>query len=195
MNFDFSFFFNSIILGVGLAMDAFSVALVNGLHEPKMKKHKEITIARMFALFQAVMPIIGWFCVHTIADKFEVVKPFIPWVSLCLLVYIGIGMMREGMSKESEVKESAYALTLGTLICQGVATSIDALSVGFTIAHYNQTAAIVCAVIISVVTFFISLAGVIIGKHFGTKFLGKSSILGGALLIFIGVEIFLKGII
>ena len=176
-------------------MDAFSVSLVNGLHEPEMKKYKEIEISLTFAIFQAVMPILGWFCVHSVADKFEKLKPFIPWASLILLVYIGTGMLKEGLRKEDNIKSTGYTLTFGTLICQGIATSIDALSVGFTIASYNFFAAAICALIIAAVTFFICMAGIIIGKHCGTWFLGKSSILGGALLIFIGIEIFIKGLL
>ena len=194
MEWNFIFFFNSILLGIGLAMDAFSVSLANGLNEPCMKKKKVFLIAFIFAAFQAIMPIIGWLCVHTIADKFEAFRPFIPWIALLLLLYIGGSMLREGLCKCEESSCSCTKLGFGALILQGIATSIDALSVGFTIAEYNTFAALSAAFIIAAVTFVICLAGVIIGRHCGTIYSSKSSILGGVILIFIGIQIFLKGI-
>ena len=89
MDFGFVFIFNSILLGVGLAMDAFSVSLANGLSEPNMKKRKMCGIAGVFALFQALMPMIGWVCVHTVVQYFEAFEAFIPWIALGLLLFIG----------------------------------------------------------------------------------------------------------
>lgn len=195
MDWSFSFVFNSILLGIGLAMDAFSVSLANGLHEPDMKKKKLISISFVFAAFQAIMPLIGWFCVHTIADKFEFFKPFIPWIALVLLLYIGGGMIKEGLKKDKEEEESAGTLGFAALIIQGIATSIDALSVGFTIADYNAVTALAAALIIAAVTFVICSAGVEIGKRCGTRLSDKSSVLGGAILVFIGLEIFITGIL
>lgn len=195
MNWSFAFIFNSVLLGVGLAMDAFSVSLANGLHEPCMKRRKMLCIAFVFAAFQAMMPLIGWFCVHSIADKFEAFRPFIPWIALVLLLYIGISMIKEGLSKEEREGDCATSLGICALFVQGIATSIDALSVGFTIASYNAVMAFAAAMIIAAVTFVICFAGVKIGKCCGTRFSGKSSILGGSILIFIGLEIFLTGIL
>lgn len=195
MPFDFSFFFNSILIGVGLAMDAFSVSLANGLHETRMKKRKIFLIAGVFAAFQALMPMIGWLCVHTLAEKFEIFQKFIPWIALILLLYIGIGMIRDGKKEECEISGDCGSLKFGTLIVQGIATSIDALSVGFTISEYGTLMAFAEAMIIAAVTFVICYAGVVIGKHFGTKISGKSSVLGGCILIFIGLKIFTEGVI
>lgn len=195
MNWSFAFIFNSVLLGVGLAMDAFSVSLANGLHEPCMKKKKMLGIAFVFAAFQAIMPLTGWFCVHTIADKFESFRPFIPWIALVLLLYIGTGMIKEGFDKGDKEECCSDSLGLGSLIIQGIATSIDALSVGFTIADYNAVMAFASAMIIAAVTFVICFSGVKIGKSCGTRISGKSSILGGAILIFIGFEIFITGIL
>ncbi len=194
MFFTFSFFFNSILIGVGLAMDAFSVSLANGLHEPKMAKRKIILIAGVFAIFQAIMPMVGWLCIHTLAEKFDVFQKLIPWIALALLLYIGIGMINEG-KEECEDDGKCEKLALGTLIVQGVATSIDALSVGFTISDYNCLMATVESLIIAAVTFVICAAGVVLGKKFGTRFSGKSSLLGGVILIFIGLKIFIEGVI
>lgn len=192
MEWNFLFFFNSALLGVGLAMDAFSVSLANGLNEPHMKKGKMCGIAGVFSGFQAAMPLIGWICVHTVLQYFELFRKFIPWIAFFLLLYIG-GNLREGIKNPGGTEEKEN-LGFSTLIVQGIATSIDALSVGFTIAEYNLPMALVCALIIAVVTFFICMGGLFIGKKFGTKLSGKASILGGIILIAIGLEIFVTGV-
>ena len=194
MDWSFVFFFNSILLGVGLAMDAFSVSLANGLNETCMKRKKMCGVAGVFALFQAAMPMIGWICVHTIVEKFQTFETFIPFIALILLVYIGGKMLIEGIKKNEEEEEECKAVGISALLVQGVATSIDALSVGFTIAEYGLLMALVCAAIIAVVTFFICLAGLAIGKKFGTKLANKASVFGGVILILIGLEIFITGI-
>lgn len=187
------FLLNSIMLGVGLAMDAFSVSLANGLNEPKMKAHKMAGIAGVFAVFQAVMPLIGWVLVHTIARIFKSFEKCIPWIALILLCYIGIGMIREGRDAGEEEKNGAK-LTFGALLVQGVATSIDALSVGFTIAEYDFFMALCTALIIGGVTFVICATGLFLGKRFGMRLSGKANILGGIILIAIGLEIFVTGV-
>ena len=192
MNLGVSFFINSIGFGAGLAMDAFSVSLANGLGEPRMRTQKMLGIAGIFAFFQALMPLIGWVCVHTVVEHFSSFKKFIPWIALVLLLYIGGKMLIDGIKASDENSESA-ALTLGALLIQGVATSIDALSVGFTISDYNLPKALLSAFIIGAVTFLICLGGIAIGKKFGTHLAGKASILGGVILIIIGIQIFLKG--
>lgn len=195
MQWNFLFFFNSALLGVGLAMDAFSVSMANGLNEPKMKGGRMNLIAGMYAFFQFAMPMIGWVCVHTIVEKFKSFEKFIPWIALALLAYIGGEMLIEGIrNKDEEEKEESYKLGFGKLVVQGVATSIDALSVGFTIEQYNLTMALVASLIIAVVTHMICLAGLAIGKKFGTKLSNKASILGGVILIGIGLEIFISGV-
>ena len=195
--FDFLFFFNSLLIGIGLAMDAFSVSLANGLNEPDMPKEKILGISGIFGIFQGLMPLIGWFCVHSIASAFSVFEKFIPWITLALLGFIGGKMLVEGIRdyrcRNSGSEECPLPKKLGitALLVQGVATSIDALSVGFTIADYNALQALVCALLIALVTFAICIAGVILGKRFGTALSGVSSIFGGGILIFIGLEIFI----
>ena len=193
MSVNIVFIINSILLGVGLAMDAFSVSLANGLNEPKMGKGRMSTIAGVFAIFQAVMPMIGWICVHTVMQYFTAFEKFIPWIALLLLCYIGGKMLIDGIKGEDESGE-AGKLGIAALLIQGVATSIDALSVGFTIAEYNLGMALLCAAIIAVVTFIICVFGLMLGKKFGTKFANKASILGGVILIGIGIEIFVTGV-
>lgn len=189
------FFTNSVLLGVGLAMDAFSVSLANGLNDSKMKPGRMSMIAGVFAFFQALMPMMGWICVHTVLQCFQAFEKLIPWIALILLCFIGGKMLLEGIKKdEAEDEGEKTALGLGALLIQGVATSIDALSVGFTIAEYGCVMAIVCALIIAVVTFVICMGGLQIGKKFGTKLSNKASVLGGVILILIGLEIFVTGI-
>lgn len=195
MNYNVTFFINSILLGVGLAMDAFSVSLANGLNEPKMKAVRMSLIAGVFAIFQAAMPMIGWTCVHTVVQYFSAFEKFIPWIAFILLLYIGGKMLIEGIKDGDEESGKVKNLAFGALMIQGVATSIDALSVGFTIADYNFVMALVCALIIAAVTFGICIAGLIIGKKVGTKLAGKANILGGVILIGIGIEIFVKGLV
>ena len=192
MEWSFVFFLNSVLLGVGLAMDAFSVSLANGLHDPRMSRRRGTIIAGTFAGFQAAMPMLGWVCVHTIVELFSSFETFIPWIALALLGYIGGKMLVEGI--KGEEAEEAAELSAGALFVQGVATSIDALSVGFTISEYGWGMALVCSLIIAVVTFFVCTAGLSLGKKFGTKLSGKASILGGVILIGIGLEIFVTGV-
>ena len=192
MEWSFVFFLNSGLLGVGLAMDAFSVSLANGLHDPHMSRRRGTIIAGTFAGFQAAMPMLGWVCVHTIVELFSSFETFVPWIALALLGYIGGKMLVEGI--KGEEAEEAAELSAGALFVQGVATSIDALSVGFTISEYGWGMALVCSLIIAVVTFFVCTAGLSLGKKFGTKLSGKASILGGIILIGIGLEIFVTGV-
>lgn len=187
------FFANSMLLGVGLAMDAFSVSLANGLNEPHMKRRKSCLIAGTFAFFQALMPMTGWICVHTIVQYFQSFEKWIPWIALILLVFIGGKMLLEGIRNKGEVDE-VTKLTFGTLLVQGIATSIDALSVGFTIAEYGFWMALICALLIAATTFVICIIGLLIGKKFGTKLSNKASVLGGVILIAIGLEIFISGV-
>lgn len=174
-------------------MDAFSVSLANGLHENKMKHGRMCGIAGVYAFFQFFMPMVGWICVHTIVQIFSSFEKFIPWIALILLLYIGGKMLIEAIKGEEEQTEETR-IGIGALFVQGIATSIDALSVGFTIAEYNLLMAFVAAMVIAVVTFVICYAGLEIGKRFGTKLAGKAGILGGIILIGIGIEIFVKGI-
>ncbi len=194
MDLSLIFVFNSMLLGVGLAMDAFSVSLANGLNEPKMNRNKMALIASVFSIFQWLMPMIGWICVHTIVTYFTAFEKIIPWTALLLLLFIGGKMLLEGIKDDDEGDEKSK-VGFSALIIQGIATSIDALSVGFTIAEYGFLSAFVCAVIIGVVTFIICFAGLMIGKRFGTRLASKASILGGIILIGIGIEIFIKGVL
>ncbi len=195
MPLDSSFYFSLILLGmglgVGLAMDAFSVSLANGLHEPRMRVRKMCGIAGMFAFFQALMPMLGWICVHTVLQYFQALEALIPWIALALLGWIGGKMLYDGIKNRDNTEEEIPKLGIAALLVQGVATSIDALSVGFTIAEYELWGALLIVAIIALLTFIICLCGIEIGKRAGTRLSGKAGILGGVILILIGLEIFI----
>ena len=193
MDFSINFIITNMLLGVGLAMDAFSVSLANGLNEPSMGSGKMSLIAGTYGVFQAVMPMTGWLCVHTVLSYFSAFEEFIPVIALALLLYIGGGMLKEGL-RGSEEEEEFKGLSMGTLMLQGIATSIDALSVGFTIADLSWQAAAEASVIIAAVTFVICTAGLVMGKKMGTGLGGKASVLGGVILIAIGFKIFISSL-
>ena len=200
------FIINSVALGVGLAMDAFSVSITNGLREPGMNKKRMLFIAGTYAFFQFLMPMIGWFLVRTATDVFSFLEPAIPWTALVLLSVIGGKMLAEGISsvtrdrsKKEDVEEGAGVsglkpVTLPELAGQGVATAIDALSVGLTTEKYSPPAAFGSSLIIAAVTLAICMAGLKLGKAFGLKLAHRGAILGGAILIGIGIEIFVRGV-
>lgn len=190
------FFITNIGLGISLAMDAFSVSLANGLNEPQMKTHKMCAVSGVFAIFQALMPFIGWVCLHTILQYFTWFEGLIPWIALILLSFIGGKMIYDGAHPECDLDGNCTCakLTFGALIVQGIATSIDALSAGFTLAEYNLILALVAVSLIAIVTFIICMGGIFIGKKAGNKLQGKACIFGGVILILIGIEIFVSGV-
>ena len=193
--FDFAFVIGAVLLGVGLAMDAFSVSVANGIAAPAMPRSGRTKIAGCFAAFQFVMPMLGWFFVHSLVNFFSALQPFIPWIALGLLLYIGGKMVVEGMRDDGGNDAISEAgLGTGTLMVQGVATSIDALSVGFTISEYDIWAAMSCSLIVGAVTFVVCLAGVALGGRVGMRFANKAQILGGVILIGIGIEIWARGV-
>ena len=189
---------NGCMLGFGLAMDAFSVSLANGLNEPKMNKRKMLGVAGTFAVFQGLMPLIGWFLVTRLTSVFNAIQGFIPWAALALLVFIGGKMLYEGLKpceceEDDEDCSCERRLTMSALLLQGVATSIDALSVGLTVSELNFGEALLESSLIAVLTLGICFAGIEIGKRFGTRLKDKAAILGGSVLIAIGFKIFFFG--
>ena len=173
-------------------MDAFSVSIANCLVNPCMSRAGMSGMALSYGFFQFLMPMVGWFCIHTIINIFEKFQSFIPWIAFILLLYIGGKMVLEGLRGEVE---EGKKLTFGILMVQSVATSIDALSVGFTIAEYNVLMAFTASLIIAAVTFGICMGGAFIGKKAGGHLSGKASVLGGSILIAIGLEILIKSFI
>ena len=188
-------FLNAFLLGIGLSMDAFSVSIIDGLSYPSLTNPKRFKIATIFALFQFLMPLIGWYCVHYLFEAFNNLQFLFPWISLILLGYIGGKMLYEGFKKDKEEEEIiTSSLTIKELILQGIATSIDALSVGFTIASYNFLDATLSSLIVGLETLVLCLLGLRFGQMFVDKFALKANIFGGIILIVIGIQIFIKGI-
>ncbi len=189
---------NSLLLGVGLAMDAFSVSIANGIVESGMRKRRMFLIAGVYAVFQLLMPMLGWLLVTTLEEIFTKFSILIPWIALILLLFIGGKMIVEAILEKKNGRktdeEQVMKLTFKTLIVQGIATSIDALSVGFTIADYSLKRAFAASLIIGVVTLVICLIGLIFGRKIGEKISGTATIIGGIILIVIGIEIFVKGV-
>lgn len=201
----FQLILNSFLLGIGLAMDAFSVSIANGIVESEMKKIRMLLMAGIYAAFQFIMPMLGWILVTTLEEMFTKFSILIPWIALILLLFIGGKMLAEGIIEGIKDKKQgnkdgkdkvmeARKLTWGALMVQGIATSIDALSVGFTIADYSLLRAFAASLIIGAVTLVICLLGLIFGKKIGGKFVSTATIIGGIILILIGIEIFIKGI-
>ena len=179
------------MLGAGLAMDAFSVSLANGLREPAMRRSKALWIAGVFALFQTGMPLLGWLLVRTVIRAFRALEPMIPWIGFALLCWIGGKMLAEGLSRKEQERAEAE-VGMGSLLVQGLATSIDALSAGLTMAELEVFPALLEAGVIGMVTFGICLAGVQIGRKAGDKLSDKASVLGGVILLAIGLRMLLS---
>jgi len=188
-----SFFLTSIFLGAGLSMDAFSISLVAGLNEVKMKKRKMTLVAGVFAFFQALMPMIGWLLIHTVLGLFESLERFIPIIAFVILSYIGGKMIVEGVRCKGK-ECCGQALTVSALFIQGIATSIDALSAGLELSSYLLLQALISALIIAIVTFIICYFGIIIGKKTGTLLSSKATVFGGAVLVIIGLKILISSI-
>ena len=190
-----------VLIGIALSMDAVAVSLSNGMAEPKMAIKKMLLIAFAFGLFQFAMPVIGYYCSYAFA---EFVKKIAPWLSFVLLGFLGGKMVfdffkerRKKPEEESEEAPVRAKLSMGKLLLQAVATSIDALAVGVTLLAVESTDGLAfhvlyCALIIGVITFSLSLPAVFAGGKVGDKFSDKASLAGGLILIAIGLKILIE---
>ena len=186
---DLFFIVSSVLLGVGLAMDAFSVSMANGLNEPEMRRRKRLLIAGVFGGFQGLMPLLGWLAVHTIVEIFSAFSRFVPLLGFILLLFVGGKMLMEGIRAWNDDEVENEMLKKRVLFVQAIATSIDALSIGFTIADYSLIRAFICALIIAAITFGLCIIGLRIGRYFGVKLAGKASVIGGLILIGIAIKL------
>lgn len=179
------------LIGIGLSMDAFAVAICKGLAMPnKVDKKGALLIALYFGVFQAVMPTLGWLLGSQFA---RYVTRLAPWIAFVLLAWIGGNMIRESLSKEEREEKETGSVSHKELLVLAVATSIDALAVGVTFSVLELAVSIGAAVaLIGCTTFVISLAGVYVGNVFGAKYKSKAEFVGGAILILIGVKILLE---
>ncbi len=179
------------LIGIGLSMDAFAVAICKGLAMPdKVDRKGALLIALYFGVFQAVMPALGWLLGSQFA---RYVTQMAPWIAFVLLAWIGGSMIRESLSKEEKEEAEMGAVSHKELLVLAVATSIDALAVGVTFSMLELAVSIDAAVaLIGCTTFVISLGGVYVGNVFGARYKGKAEFVGGAILILIGVKILLE---
>ena len=176
-------FFEIILISIGLAMDAFAIAICKGLAMKNGTTKKGIIVATYFGIFQAVMPFLG----YTLGISFEVaIKALDHWIAFILLVVIGLNMIKESLSKKQE--EVNDDLSFKTMIILALATSIDALAVGVSFAFLGVN---IFLSILCIITFVISFFGVLIGNKFGKKLKSKSELLGGIILIIMGIKILL----
>ena len=191
MSIGFMFLFNSVLLGVGLAMDAFSVSLANGLNEPQMGTRRMCGIAGVFAFFQALMPMVGYLLGTTFERYITSVDHWVAFVLLCL---IGGNMLKEGLSRDEEREGQAENVSFGfkAMLMLAVATSIDALAVGITFALLPDVDIFSAVGLIGCTTFCISVAGVAVGCWFGARYKKRAEITGGAILVLLGVRILLE---
>ena len=187
------FVLNSALLGTGLAMDAFSVSVADAISEPCMKKRKVFSLPLLFALFQTAMPLIGWWLIHSLVEHFGAIQQFIPFISFGLLALIGGNMIKEGINCDCE-DGCCNRLSIGILLMQGVATSIDALSVGLKLSEYDMAGALGSSAIIGAVTYLICLGGMFIGKKIGNILSNKAQIFGGAILCIMAIKFLIEGI-
>ena len=194
----FQFIVSNVLLGIGLAMDAFSVSIVNGFREPGMSAGKKNKIAGTFGGFQTIMPLAGWTAVSFFLHIFRKAEPFIPWIAFALLLFIGGKMLIEGimiLRGKTDENEEGQRLGRRTLLIQGIATSIDALSVGFTISDYGFVSALIASLIIGVITFVLCRIALTLGIKVGEKLNRYASLVGGIILIGIGTEILLSNLL
>ena len=175
-----------LLLGIGLSMDAFAVSICKGLAMKKMNWKNAIIIALYFGMFQAVMPIIGYF----LGTTFEsLVTTFDHWIAFILLLLIGGSMIKESFDKEDEKKNDK--IDFKTMTVLALATSIDALAIGITFAFLDVNVTLAVS-IIGIITFIISVCGVKIGNKFGDKYQNKAELMGGIILVLLGIKILLE---
>ena len=175
-----------LLIGIGLAMDAFAVSICKCLSMKKMNWKNAVIIALYFGVFQALMPLIGYFLGMTFES---IVTTFDHWVAFALLTLIGGGMIKESFDDEDDKKNDR--VDFKTMVVLAIATSIDALAVGITFAFFDVN--IVLAVsIIGIITFIISVLGVKIGNRFGDKYQNKAQLMGGIILVLLGFKILLE---
>lgn len=176
-----------LLIAVGLSADAFAVSLCKGLCMKKLNFKHAFIIALFFGVFQAAMPVIGW----AAGIRFKsYIENFDHWIAFTLLAFIGLKMLWEAFQKEKETTECEVRLNFRELLILAVATSIDALAVGFSFAIL-QVKIIFPVVTIGLTTFLLSFCGVCIGHRFGMKFKRIAEIAGSLVLILIGVKILL----
>ena len=179
-----------LLLAVGLSMDAFAVSVCKGLALRRATFQAEFTCGVWFGGFQALMPLIGFFLGTLFATAIQAVDH---WIAFGLLAIIGVNMLKEAMSMEEECDCGGNAdLSVKTMFVMAVATSIDALAVGLSLAMVGNVTIFFAVTLIGICTCLLSMLGVKIGNVFGSRFENKAEIAGGVILILLGVKILLE---
>ena len=182
---------NSLLLALGLGVYSFSISLVNGISYPDTSKKDQLKESFIFGICQSIMPFTGYILLVYFSNKLTILKTVSPYVSLILLSYLGIKLIIESF-KTNMIEKSNIKLTIGTLILQGIATSIDAVSCSFSMINLSMFEAVIEIVIIGIVTVILSLLALNLGKEIGKKIEKYSQIIGGIILIIIGIVLFIK---
>lgn len=175
-----------LLISIGVAMDAFAVAICKGLAMKKMNWKKAVIIGLYFGIFQALMPVLGYL-LGTTFEQF--ITSIDHWIALVLLSSIGINMIKESFDKDSD--KCNDNIDVKTMVILAIATSIDALAIGITFACLKMNIALPI-ISIGVITFILSVIGVMIGNKFGDKYKSKAEFAGGILLILLGIKILLE---
>lgn len=175
------------LVAIGLAMDAFSVAICKGLSMKKFETKKALIIGTYFGVFQGIMPIIGFLLGSSFSS---IIERYDHWIAFSLLTLIGINMIRESFNKNEEY-DTNDNVDFKSMIWLAIATSIDALTVGITFSFLNVNIWL-ASLIIAVITYILSIVGVMIGNEFGAKYQTKAQITGGAILILMGIKILVE---
>lgn len=175
------------ILAVGLSMDAFAVSVCKGLAMKKAARKAQLCCGAWFGGFQALMPLIGYFLGSLFIDAISAIDH---WIAFALLAVIGINMLREALNGEEETADAD--LSVKTMFLMAVATSIDALAVGISLAMAGVSNIFLAVLLIGVTTFVLSAIGVRVGNVFGSRYEKKAELMGGVILILLGVKILLE---
>ena len=180
-----------LLIGIGLSMDAFAVAICKGLGMRRINYRHTFIIALFFGGFQALMPFLGWLLGSRFA---QYITRYDHWIAFVLLAWIGGSMIRESLSKnEEDGKPEPAELRHRELLMLAIATSIDALAVGVSFSMVELSVSIgTAAALIGCITFVISVGGVFVGHIFGAKYKNRAEFVGGAILVLIGLKILLE---
>ena len=183
----------AILLGFGLAMDACAVSTTDWLSEPNMRWKKILLISGMFGFFQMIMPVLGYLSITVfslfLGENFTKIFSYVvPYLALIILCYLGIKLIIDTIKNKDD--SLTKKITFSIIFVQAIATSIDALSVGVVLGDLAMFEAMMSFLIIGIITFFMCVVAIIVGKKFGNLFSSKAGIIGGSILIFIGFEIF-----
>ncbi len=179
-------FFSIIIIAIGLSADSFAVSVSNGISKSALNFKHNVFIALWFAVFQAGMPLIGWFAGSTFAEN---IKATDHWVAFILLSFIGIKMIYESFKPNENSKKTRFNIL--TITAQAIATSIDALIIGISFA-FIKVSIYYAVLIIGISTFLFSLSGFCLGKKYGKRVAKHAELTGGIILILIGIKILIE---